>query len=118
LLARLKTLGTSHIIYSILFQSDFQKTDTNETDLLRGLFDALDNMNEIKTLLVLAELKPKEWSVLAASGLGGVDLTNIANKLNTAPNVITGDYSGFNYALLPITATTDEEAETLLNTLV
>jgi nanoRNase/pAp phosphatase (c-di-AMP/oligoRNAs hydrolase) len=107
LLARLKTLGTSHIIYSILFQSDFQKTDTNETDLLRGLFDALDNMNEIKTLLVLAELKPKEWSVLAASGLGGVDLTNIANKLNTAPNVITGDYSGFNYALLPITATTD-----------
>lgn len=117
LLARLKTLGNSHIIYSILFNSDFQKTEAGETDLLKGLFDTIDNMSDLKTLLVLAELKPKEWSVLAASGLGGVDITNIAAKLNTSLNDMVGEYSGFNYALLPLSVSTDQEAELLLNTL-
>ncbi len=66
-LARLKTIGEQEVLYSVLSQVDFSKTQTDTTETLNVLHELLDNISGYKFLAVIVETPEKQTRIFAAA---------------------------------------------------
>lgn len=111
LLARMRNMEESTVIYSALSLSDFQKTTTSGGDILTILFDVLDNMSDFSSFLILSEPTEGDISLVVASNRAGVSLEDLALELGSALDRPQGEYAGYKYAYIPLTTHVFSEAE-------
>ncbi len=65
-LARMKILESEKVIYSILNQSDFEKAQSSQNDLLPTLAEFIENLSDYKIITLIAESLTGQIKFLAA----------------------------------------------------
>jgi nanoRNase/pAp phosphatase (c-di-AMP/oligoRNAs hydrolase) len=107
-LARLKSAEDFSLIYSVLNETDFEKSEAGEGEVIPALKELLDNVSGYNLAAILSQTRGGVRVVLAAHASANVAPVLDSLQAPAKPALIVGQYQVFDF-VLPNLSITDAE---------